>query len=64
MRGRLRHCRSGEVSTPQALAALAKDGIRIVMLTGDNATTAKAVARKLGITEVERMFCLIRRARW
>ncbi len=40
-------------STPQALAALAKDGIRIVMLTGDNATTAKAVARKLGITEVE-----------
>jgi Cu+-exporting ATPase len=40
-------------STPQALAALAKDGIRIVMLTGDNATTAKAIARKLGITEVE-----------
>jgi Cu+-exporting ATPase len=40
-------------STPDALAALAKDGIRIVMLTGDNATTAKAVARKLGIAEVE-----------
>jgi Cu+-exporting ATPase len=42
-----------KASTPQALAALARDGIRIVMLTGDNSTTAKAVARKLGIAEVE-----------
>src|SRR3546814_3576142 len=39
-------------STPQALEILRADGIRIVMLTGDNRTTAEAVARKLGITEV------------
>jgi Cu+-exporting ATPase len=40
-------------STPEALAALKADGIRIVMLTGDNRTTADAVARKLGIDEVD-----------
>ena len=40
-------------TTPEALKALAADGIRIVMLTGDNRTTAEAVARKLGIAEVE-----------
>ncbi|MCC6776007.1 MAG: heavy metal translocating P-type ATPase [Hyphomicrobiales bacterium] len=40
-------------STPDALAALKADGIRIVMLTGDNWTTAKAVALQLGISEVE-----------
>ena len=40
-------------STPQALAALRDAGVRIVMLTGDNKTTAEAVAKRLGITEVE-----------
>ncbi len=40
-------------STPAALAALKAEGIRVVMLTGDNWTTAKAVARQLGIDEVE-----------
>ena len=40
-------------TTPQAIAALHAEGVRIVMLTGDNRTTAEAVARKLGIDEVE-----------
>jgi Cu+-exporting ATPase len=40
-------------STPAALEALRRDGLRLVMLTGDNRTTANAVARRLGITEVE-----------
>jgi Cu+-exporting ATPase len=40
-------------TTPAALQALRQMGIRIVMLTGDNRTTAQAVARRLGITEVE-----------
>lgn len=39
-------------STPEAMEQLHEDGIRIVMLTGDNRTTAEAVARKLGIDEV------------
>ena len=42
-----------KASTPGALAALKAEGIRVVMLTGDNAATAKAVAKRLGITEVE-----------
>jgi Cu+-exporting ATPase len=40
-------------TTPGAVAALKAAGVRVVMLTGDNATTARAVASKLGITEVE-----------
>ena len=39
-------------TTQAAVAALHKDGLRIVMLTGDNATTAGAVAARLGIDEV------------
>jgi Cu+-exporting ATPase len=40
-------------STPEALKALTADGVRVVMLTGDNKTTARAVGRRLGIAEVE-----------
>ena len=40
-------------NTMAALDALRKYGLRIVMVTGDNRTTAQAVAAKLGITEVE-----------
>ncbi|MGZ9096906.1 MAG: copper-transporting P-type ATPase [Micavibrio sp.] len=40
-------------TTPQALQDLKQLGIHIVMLTGDNRTTAEAVARQLGIDEVE-----------
>src|SRR5690606_36479617 len=39
-------------TTPEALKVLHESGIEIVMLTGDNRTTAEAVARKLGIDEV------------
>jgi len=42
-----------KATTPDALRALAAEGIRVVMLTGDNRTTAQAVARRLGIAEVE-----------
>ncbi len=42
-----------KATTPDAVRALRDDGVRIVMLTGDNRTTAEAVARKLGIDEVE-----------
>jgi len=42
-----------KASTPEALRLLRDEGLRIVMLTGDNQTTAEAVARQLGIAEVE-----------
>jgi Cu+-exporting ATPase len=42
-----------KASTPEALKALAAKGIKVIMLTGDNRTTANAVARSLGITDVE-----------
>ena len=41
-----------KASTPEALRWLREDGIRVVMLTGDSRTTAKAVADMLGISEV------------
>jgi Cu+-exporting ATPase len=40
-------------TTAAAVAALHAEGLRIVMVTGDNRTTAEAVARRLGIDEVE-----------
>ncbi len=40
-------------TTADALRALRDEGLRVVMLTGDNRVTAQAVARKLGITEIE-----------
>ena len=42
-----------KTTTARALSALHAEGIRIIMLTGDNRTTAEAVARKLGIDQVE-----------
>jgi Cu+-exporting ATPase len=42
-----------KATTQAALDTLRKEGIRIVMLTGDSKTTAGAVARKLGIKEIE-----------
>ncbi|MEO6947823.1 MAG: heavy metal translocating P-type ATPase [Nitrobacter sp.] len=40
-------------STSEALKALAEEGIRVIMLTGDNRVTAHAVAKRLGIADVE-----------
>ncbi|MBV8919583.1 heavy metal translocating P-type ATPase [Bradyrhizobium sp.] len=42
-----------KATTPQALKALAADGLKVIMLTGDNRTTANAVARNLGLADVE-----------
>jgi P-type Cu+ transporter len=42
-----------KASAPDTLRALRAEGLRIVMLTGDSRTTAQAVARKLGIDELE-----------
>jgi heavy metal translocating P-type ATPase len=40
-------------TTPAALKTLHAAGLRVVMLTGDNRTTAQAVAKRLGISEIE-----------
>lgn len=40
-------------STAEAIRLLKDDGVRLIMLTGDSRTTAQAVARKLGIDQVE-----------
>jgi Cu+-exporting ATPase len=42
-----------KATTLNALKALSADGISVIMLTGDNRTTALAVAKRLGITQVE-----------
>ncbi|HZP78645.1 MAG TPA: heavy metal translocating P-type ATPase [Pseudolabrys sp.] len=42
-----------KTTTTDALNALRSKGLRIVMLTGDNRTTAQAIARRLGITDIE-----------
>ena len=58
-----------KASTRAALDSLRREGIRIVMLTGDNRTTAQAVAAKLGISDVEaevlpeQKYAIVRRLR-
>ncbi len=42
-----------KASTPEALEVLHQEGVKVVMLTGDNRTTAQAVAAKLGIDQVQ-----------
>jgi len=42
-----------KATTPDALAQLKSEGVHVIMLTGDNRATAEAVARKLGLSEVE-----------
>jgi P-type Cu+ transporter len=42
-----------KATTPEALRALRDDGVRVMMVTGDSETTAKAVARKLDLDAVE-----------
>jgi Cu+-exporting ATPase len=41
-----------KASTPEAIRDLRAEGVRVVMLTGDSATTARAVGKRLGIDDV------------
>jgi len=41
-----------KATTPDAVRALRDEGVRLIMVTGDNETTARAVAARLGIDEV------------
>jgi Cu+-exporting ATPase len=41
-----------KTSTPEAIALLHAEGLRVIMLTGDSRTTAQAVARTLGVDDV------------
>ena len=43
----------GKASTPEAIEMLRREGVRLVMLTGDSRITAEAVARRLKVEEVE-----------
>jgi len=52
-----------KASTPAALQALRTSGLQIVMVTGDNRRTAETIARQLGIQDIERRYCPLRRAR-
>ena len=58
-----------KAGTPAALERLRREGIRIVMVTGDHRATAEGVAHRLGITEVEaevlpeRKHAIVRRLR-
>ena len=52
-RGRSRHRRSDQSNDASRVARSANDGVTVVMLTGDNWTTARAVAKRLAIDEVE-----------
>jgi P-type Cu+ transporter len=42
-----------KATAPEAIRALQAEGVRLVMMTGDNRTTALAVGRRLGIEEIE-----------
>nr|WP_281417181.1 heavy metal translocating P-type ATPase [Sphingobium phenoxybenzoativorans] len=42
-----------KATTPAALMTLGEAGIHVIMLTGDNRVTAEAIARRLGITDIE-----------
>ena len=50
-----------KATTPEAIAALRREGVKVVMLTGDNRTTAEAVARSVGIDQSKPTCCRIRR---